>query len=64
MVLPQVTGGWDGVFIVAIVANPVAATMAMVVIKPLRRRMMARPAPAALPTRVPPMGVIAGEASR
>ena len=37
-VVQQATGGWHGVFIVAIGANLVAAAMAMFVLKPLRRR--------------------------
>jgi len=38
------SGGWSAVFIVAAVLNGVAAVMALSVLKPLRRRMLQRPA--------------------
>src|SRR3954454_19321530 len=64
-VVQQASGGWDGVFIVTMIANFIAALMALFIVKPLRRRMLGAPAPAATaPVHVPPMGVIAGESVR
>ena len=64
-VVQQAAGGWDGVFIVTIAANFIAAFMALFIVKPLRRRMLGAPVPAATaPVHVPPMGVIAGESVR
>lgn len=64
-VVQEASGGWDGVFYVTMVANLLAAAMALFIVKPLRRRMLAAPAPAAgEPAHVPPMAVIAGESVR
>ena len=64
-VAQQISGGWDGVFIVTIAANFIAAFMALFIVKPLRRRMLGLPPlPVVTPVHVPPMGVIAGESVR
>ncbi|MFL5331691.1 MAG: oxalate/formate MFS antiporter [Geminicoccaceae bacterium] len=64
-VVQQASGGWDGVFIVTMIANFAAALMALLIVKPLRRRMLAQPAPVAeAPTHLPHMPVIAGESVR
>ncbi len=52
--LHQATGSWDGVFITAVVADLAAAALALLVVKPLRRRMAeaergAPPEPVVLP---------------
>jgi MFS transporter, OFA family, oxalate/formate antiporter len=41
-VLTTATGSWHAVFYVAAILNIVAAVMALVVLKPMRQRMMAR----------------------
>ncbi|MCK8788105.1 oxalate/formate MFS antiporter [Roseomonas sp. NAR14] len=49
-VLQQVSGGWEGVFLVAATCNIAAAVLAIAVVKPLRRRAAGRiEAPVAAP---------------
>jgi OFA family oxalate/formate antiporter-like MFS transporter len=38
------TGGWKGAFIIAALFNIIAALMAIFVLKPMRQRLVARPA--------------------
>ncbi len=62
--LQQHTGSWDGVFMLAIVADIAAAVLALLVVKPMRQAMVAdhRPEPAAV--TLPHAAVIAGESIR
>ena len=41
-VLTSATGSWHAVFYVAAILNIVAAVLALVVLKPMRKRVMAR----------------------
>ena len=62
--IQEASGSWSGIFVAAMVADITAALLALLLVKPLRQRMLRpRPAPAAAAPRLP-MGVIAGEASR
>jgi OFA family oxalate/formate antiporter-like MFS transporter len=62
--IQEASGSWSGIFVAAMVADITAALLALLLVKPLRQRMLRpRPAPAAAAPTLP-MGVIAGEASR
>lgn len=66
--LQQSTGSWDGVFIAVVIADVTAALLALLVVKPMRRRMQDAErgyvAPPAGASGAPIAGIMAGEAAR